>query len=328
MDCLSDLTIVNPIRPVNGAGLVGRLCGGIRYYGLLPAMTPVAQKAAVGRRWMAVAWLGALLVACYGPILAALVRQWNNDEDMGHGFFVPAVALYLVWQKRHALGAIEPRTNWWGLALVVYGAVQMYVGTLGAELFLSRTALVISLVGMVLFAGGTAYLRVLAFPLGLLFFMVPLPAIVYSRITFPLQLVASRAASFALAFLGIPVLRRGNVLELPEQTLSVVEACSGIRSLLSLSFLALVYGYFFDRRRSVRLVLLAATVPIAIVANAGRVTLTGLLSQYKPELAEGFFHSASGWVIFMVALASLIVLHQVLSRVCALVASRRRKVSA
>ncbi|HWQ52539.1 MAG TPA: exosortase [Bryobacteraceae bacterium] len=288
-------------------------------------MSPVAQKIRTGLPWTGIAagWFAALLACCYAPVLQALVAQWNNDEDMGHGFFVPLVAGYLAWQRRESLLTLRPSPSWWGLAVVAYGGLQLYIATVGAELFLARTAFIISVIGVVLFLLGWQHLRALAFPIFLLFFMVPIPAIVYSNITFPLQLLASRAADLALSLMQIPVLRHGNILELPEQTLSVVEACSGIRSLLSLSFLALVYGHFFERRAWIRVVLFVATIPIAIVANAGRVTLTGVLSEYKPELAEGFFHSASGWVIFMVALAILIVFHQVLNRTREFVHARR-----
>jgi exosortase len=237
------------------------------------------------------------------------------DEDMGHGFFVPLVVAYLVWQKRRELLELTPAPSWWGLAVVFYAALQSYVASLGAELFLARTAFVFSLIGAVLLLGGWAYVRALAFPLFLLFLMVPIPGVIYNQITLPLQLLASQLAEHSLSWLGIPVLREGNILELPSQSLSVVEACSGIRSLLSLTFLSLVYGYLFDRRVWMRIVLLAATVPIAIAANAGRVTITGVLSEYKSDLAEGFFHLAEGWVIFLVALAALLALHQLLNLV-------------
>jgi exosortase len=144
--------------------------------------------------------------------------------------------------------------------------------------------------------------------------MVPIPQVIYNRITFPLQIVASQAAEAALSVLGIPVLREGNVLNLADQTLNVVEACSGIRSLLSLSFLALVYGYFFEKRVWMRVFLFFLTIPIAIVANAGRVTLTGILAEVKPEWSEGFFHEMSGLVISMVALVLLIAFHQLFAR--------------
>jgi exosortase len=263
--------------------------------------------------WIAWAWFGALLLVSYAPVLWRLVRQWDADPDMGHGFFVPLVAGFIVWQKRTELLALKPSPNWWGLALVIYGGLQLYIATLGAELFLARSAFVISIIGIVLLLGGVQWIRALAFPLFLLFFMIPIPTVVYNSITFPLQLLASRVSTQALDWMQIPVLREGNVLELAQQKLSVVEACSGIRSLLSLTFLSLVYGYFFERKIWMRIVLFFATIPIAIVANASRVTLTGVLTEYKPELAEGFFHTASGWVIFMVALAILIVLHQILN---------------
>ena len=192
----------------------------------------------------------------------------------------------------------------------------MYIGTLGAELFLARTAFVEAIIGTVLFLGGTYAIRVMAFPLLLLFFMIPIPAVIYNRITFPLQLFASEVAASTLELLGVPVLRDGNVLELASQKLSVVEACSGIRSLLSLTFLSLVYAYFFDQKSWMKLALFIATVPIAILANAGRVTLTGLMSEtINPELAHGAAHTASGWVIFMIALAMMVITHQLINRI-------------
>ena len=234
---------------------------------------------------------------------------------MGHGFFVPIIAAYIAWQKRQELFEAELKPSPLGLLLVVFAGLQYYIATLGAELFLQRTAFIESLIGVVLFVGGWNALRVMMFPLFLLFFMVPIPAIIYNRITFPLQLFASQVAEIVLGAIGIPVLRDGNVLELASQKLSVVEACSGIRSLLSLTFLSLVYSYFFDSKPWMRVVLFVATIPIAIVANAGRVTLTGILSEIRPELAHGFFHTASGWVIFMIALFILVSLHQFLTRV-------------
>jgi exosortase len=151
--------------------------------------------------------------------------------------------------------------------------------------------------------------RALAFPLLLLPFMIPIPGVVYTSITFPLQLFASWVAEGALNFMGYPVFRDGNILELASQKLSVAEACSGIRSLLSLSFLSLVYAYFFDNRVWMRWFLLAATIPIAILANAGRVTITGILSEINPELAQGFFHELEGFVIFIIAGVMLVILH-------------------
>jgi len=189
------------------------------------------------------------------------------------------------------------------------------VATVGAEFFLARTAFILSLVGILATVGGWKLLRALAFPLFLLCLMVPLPAIIFNQITLPLQLFASWIAEQILGLIGIPVLREGNILSLPSQQLSVEEACSGIRSLLALSFLSLVYGYFFDDRPWMKWVLLVATIPIAIAANAGRVTLTGILSQMNPDLVSGTAHSFEGWVVFMVALALLIGTHSLVGKV-------------
>jgi exosortase len=268
-------------------------------------------------------WFGALVLGCYAPVLYSLAGNWVTDADMGHGFFVPMISAYIVWQKREELVAMKPRPNPWGLILVAGGALQLIVATLGVELFLARTAFIITLIGVVWTLAGTRILRKLAFPLFLLFFMVPIPAIIYNRLTFPLQLLASRLAFDALTVLGVPVLREGNILTLSTGSLSVVEACSGIRSLLSLTFLSLVYGFFFEKRTWVRVALFFSTIPIAIIANGSRVTITGLLSQIKPELAEGLFHESTGWVIFMVALAIMVAFHQILNRAIAFSNKRR-----
>ncbi len=276
----------------------------------LPEQVPVKSRTI---SWPAVAWFGILLIAVYFPILSHLVAQWSTDDDVSHGFFVPLVAGYIAWQRREKLLSLEWKPAWWGVGLLVWAGLQAYLGMLGAELFLQRTAFLISLVGMLLILGGTAVVRELAFPLLLLPFMIPLPTVVYNQITFPLQLFASAVAEKSLDVLNIPVLRDGNILELASQKLNVAEACSGIRSLLSLSFLSLVYAYFFDRKVWMRWVLLIATIPIAIIANAARVTLTGVFSEIDPSLAEGFFHEAEGWVIFVVALVILVAVHQTLN---------------
>jgi exosortase len=263
--------------------------------------------------WAGMACVFALLVVCYFPVLRHLIWQWSNDADMGHGFFVPVIAGYIAWQRRDQILAVKPKPNYWGLLLIAWGAFQLIVGRLGVELFLQRTAFLISFVGAILTICGTEMLRALAFPLFLLLFMIPIPTIIYTRITFPLQIFASRVAELVLGLVGIPVLRDGNILELASQRLSVVEACSGIRSLLSLTFLALVYSYFFDPKKWMRAALFVATIPIAILANAGRVTITGVLSEWRTDLAEGFFHSVEGWIIFLVAMVFMIITHRVIN---------------
>lgn len=258
----------------------------------------------------ALAAVGAAALIVYGPVLTSLVRQWASDENYSHGFIVIPFAGYFAWRDRRRLRALPVRPSAVGL-LVAFGSLLLFVaGQLGAELFLTRVSLIGVAAGAVLFLYGRAHLRTLAFPLGLLFFMVPLPAIVFNQIAFPLQLLASRVGETVLSTAGIPVLREGNVLVLPTTTLEVAQACSGIRSLVSLVTLAMLLGKFNEPRRWVRVVLAALAVPIAIAANAARVAGTGLAADWiGPGAAEGFFHEFSGWVMFVVAF-SLLVLAQ------------------
>jgi exosortase len=291
------------------------------------APEPAPQSKSFQVPWLTLAWFFGLLIVCYGPVLLRLVDQWNNDEDMGHGFFVPIIAGYIAWQKKDELLGHRLKPNYFGILIVVLAGFQLYIGTLGAELFLARTAIIEATVGLVLCLGGVYALRVMAFPLIVLCFMVPIPAVIYNQITFPLQLFASNVAAIALETMGIPVLRDGNVLELPSQKLNVVEACSGIRSLLSLTFLSIVYGYFFDKKGWMRVALFLAVVPIAIVANAGRVTLTGVMSEMNPEWAHGSAHTASGWVIFMIALFMMVVTHTLFNRIYRMFSGTAKHVS-
>jgi len=260
-------------------------------------------------------WFGGLLFLCYAPVLLHLFHQWQSDDDMGHGLFVPVVAAYIIWTRRQELLAIKPAPNPWGLALLVVASLQLGFATFAGELFLARTAFLLALAAIILYLRGVATIRALAFPLLLLLFMIPLPGIIYKQITFPLQLLASRLAESALEMMGISVLRDGNILEFANLKLSIIEACSGIRSLLSLSFFSMVYAFFCDNRNWMRWVLLMTTVPIAIIANAGRVVLTGLFGRYSPELAEGVLHGLSGWVIFVLALAIFMLNHKLLNKV-------------
>ena len=263
--------------------------------------------------WQPIVWFGLLLILCYWPILYRMVAQWATDEDMGHGFFVPLVAGFIVWQRRRVLAAIPRKSNIWGLVLVIFAAVQATAATLGAELFTARLAFLISLVGVILYLGGKEWVKALAFPLLLLLFMIPIPQIIYARLTLSLQILASQLAETMIGWMGIPVIRTGNLLELPSQTLNIVDACSGIRSLLTLTFLSLVYSYFSDKRIWMRWALLIATVPIAILANGIRVALTGLLSEINTKLAQGLFHETEGYLVFVIALGALVITHKLIS---------------
>lgn len=263
---------------------------------------------------VALAAVGAAALIVYGPVLSSLVRQWASDENYSHGFIVIPFAGYFAWRERRRLAALPVRPSAAGLLLAVGSLALFAAGKLGAELFLTRVSLIGLLAGSILFLYGRAHLRTLAFSLGLLCFMVPLPAVVFNQIAFPLQLLASRVGETVLSTAGIPVLREGNVLLLPTATLEVAQACSGIRSLVSLLTLAVLLGKFTEPRRWVRVALAALAVPIAIAANAARVAGTGLAAEWiGPRAAEGFFHEFSGWAMFVVAFSLLILTQRALA---------------
>ncbi len=255
--------------------------------------------------------IGALVAVLYFDVLAGLVENWSSDSDFSHGFLVPVFAAYLVWSKRKTILNKEDVHTWSGIAVVAFGLLTLVVGVYGAAIFLSRISLVIVLAGLVLSFGGWRLLRELRFALLVLFLAFPLPAIIFNQITLPLQFLASKLASNLLTLFGVPVLREGNVIELPAMTLEVAEACSGIRSLMALFTLAVFYGYFLEKSFLRRAVLVVASIPIAIAANAVRIFGTGLCVQYwDPDKALGFFHEFSGWVMFLVSLVCLFVVHR------------------
>jgi exosortase len=248
--------------------------------------------------------------------LSSLVRQWASDDNYSHGFFVLPLALYFAWERRAALAEATRRPGTTGLALIVASLLVRLAGVLGSDLFLTRVSLIGVIAGTIWFVWGQRHLRILAFPILFLLLMIPLPAVVFNQLAFPLQLFASRVGETAIALAGIPVLREGNVLHVPAATLEVAEACSGIRSLVSLVMLAIVLGYFTGQGTRGRTLLALAAVPIAIVANAARVAGTGLSAEWiGPEAAQGFFHTFSGWLMFVIAFAGLLILQQVFARV-------------
>ncbi len=257
----------------------------------------------------------------YRHVLAKLALDWWTDDNYSHGFFIIPVAAYLAWERRTRFCAAACRPTFVGLIVIVGSILVLVGGVLGSELFLTRISLLGTTGGIVLFLFGWPRLRVLAFPMAFLFLMIPLPAILFNQIAFPLQLLASRFGEATLGAVDIPVLREGNVLILANTTLEVAEACSGIRSLISLLTLGIVFGYFADSRVWVRTLIALSSVPVAIVANGARVAGTGIAASYiGPAAAEGFFHEFSGWIVFVASFVMMFLVH----RAVLLVAPRPR----
>jgi len=260
--------------------------------------------------------LAAATALVYAPVLSKLATDWWNDPDYSHGLLCAPAALGIAFHRRRALGLLRPRPSSVGLAGAIAAMGLLGLGTLGAELFLTRISLALFLASSVLFLYGWRHLRALAFPFALLLLSIPIPAIIITRITLPLQFAASAMSEAGLMAAGIPVLREGNVLVLPNATLQVAEACSGIRSLVSLVVLALVIGRMVDRRMTARAAFVAAAVPVAVLVNGLRVTITAVATYfYGPAAAVGVVHEALGVLTFVLAAALLAACARVVRKV-------------
>jgi exosortase len=251
-----------------------------------------------------------MLVLLYHGIAVKLVTDWYELPDFSHGFLIPFFAAFLLWDKRRQLQSTAIDPSWAGVWLVALGLFVLLLGIFGADLFLQRTSFVLLTAGLVWTLLGRAMLRQVMFVLFVLLLAIPLPTILFNQITFPLQIVASKLASALLPLAGVPVLREGNVIQLPAMQLEVAEACSGIRSLMSLFTVAVIYGYLLERSNWRRVVMALSSIPIAVAANGARIFGTGLCVQYwDPDKAMGFFHEFSGWLMFLVSLGCLYLVH-------------------
>lgn len=287
--------------------------------------------------WKPVLTLAALAFL-YATVLAKLAGDWWTDENYSHGLLVPFVIGFIVWLEFDELKKVSGNPSLiFGGALILTALLMLLAGTLGAELFMQRASMVLMLGGAVVYFFGVKILKLLLVPFALLLLSIPIPQIIFNKIAFPLQIWASQLAIWGIRIFEVPSVRKGNVIELLPQgatqvvSLEVVEACSGIRSLMTLMTLALVLSYFmrakkpdaesgwldclkdFDFWRT--LLLMFSAIPIAILTNAARVTATGVLTfYYGKQAAEGFAHDASGWLVYLVALGLLILVNFVLKK--------------
>jgi exosortase len=251
----------------------------------------------------------------YANTIAKLVRDWSIDDNYSHGFLIPVIAVYLVWQRRDELAGLSAETDYRGLLLVAIGMVLHIVGNLGAELFTMRVSLIVTLWGLVLFLCGGSITRRVAVPLVYLVFMVPIPAIIWNKFAFPLQLFAAGLTAKLVSLIGIPILREGNILHLANTTLEVVDACSGLRSLTSLLALSGAFAFIVNLRSLSRWVLFLSAIPIAVAVNILRLTVTAIMARYiGPEVAHGFMHDASGLLIFVAAFVLVYLVFLLLAR--------------
>jgi exosortase len=272
--------------------------------------------------------VAACLLIVYAPVLGHLARQWWNEPDYSHGFLVPLFSAYVLWQRGDRLRQVSRRPSWHGMAILCASLCLLFVGSLGAELFLQRISLLGVLIGLTVWFWGWPMVRAAAFPLALLLLMIPLPGVIYYQMVFPLQMLASRLATFVLHAINLfPVLREGNVIVLPSTKLEVAEACSGLRSVFSLLTIAAIYAYLAEENNFIRWTLCLLVFPIAVVGNAGRVVFAAISAELAGvSAAEGWAHFLSGLFLFFFSTLLLLLCHALITEAAQRLSPLRRRV--
>jgi exosortase len=260
--------------------------------------------------------IAAILLVVYLPALVDLVSDWASDGNYSHGFLVPIISAYLIWRKRKELAAIEISPSKAGLAIIIAGLILFILGNGASEYFTVRISLVVTIFGLALYFFGRPVIKRTWFELLFLVFMIPIPYVIYFSATFPMQLLASKVTVAVLNLIGMPVVRQGNIIHLPEHSLEVAEACSGMRSLVSLLALGAIYAYLTQKRFSAKAILFLSTIPIAVLGNIFRVFITALIV-YTTDLniTEEPIHSIMGASVFVIALICLLIFGAILRKV-------------
>jgi exosortase len=254
--------------------------------------------------------------AAFSPIVPALVDMWFSHSDNSHALLVPLISLYFLWEKREAMRRFPVQGSSLGLVLLVVSLAIYFVSFVGGIAFFARLMLVAALIGLLWGYLGTPMLRPLAFPLGFLFFMVPVPDTLLGLVSFPLQLAATKISAGLIQFCSIPVYREGNMLYFLQTQLEVAEACSGIRSIMSLTMLSVIFAYMSSGNGWRKAILILAAIPIAMLANILRVSGTGVLAHFFGDrVARGFLHEFSGLAVFLFGLGMLFMVYRVLRAV-------------
>lgn len=252
--------------------------------------------------YLQIALISIAFFALYSHTAINLVRDWSGNPNFSHGFLVPFITGFMIWQKKHLLPLDNISPSFFGLPVIVLGMAMHVAGNVGAELFVMRASLVVTLIGLSLYLLGGRFTKEIYVPILYLIIMIPIPAILWNKLAFPLQGFAARLTADVVATIGIPIFREGNVLHLANTSLEVVDACSGIRSLTSLLALSGAFSYISNLTVGGKWLLFLSAVPIAVAVNIIRLTATAVMARYiGPEAAQGFLHDMSGIVVFVAA---------------------------
>ena len=267
------------------------------------------------RTYFQVGIVATVFVGFYYPFIVTMINDWNENDNYCHGYLIPFISVYMIFSCRRKLEEVDITPNNWGLLVIAIGLVQLVVAKIGSEFFLQRTSMIIVLFGLSLFLLGKELTKRISVPVLYLVFMIPIPAIIWFKLALPMKLLASILSEWSIGAMGIPVLREGNILHLAECSLEVVDACSGLRSLVSMLAISAALAYLSKNTCLRKWLLFLSAIPIAISVNIVRVTVTaGLANRFGEEVANGFLHGFSGWLLFTLGIMMLISVYVVLSK--------------
>lgn len=256
-----------------------------------------------------------IFICLFLPVYPGMYNIWITHSNNSHGILVPLISAFFLWQSRNKINWGNTKRSNLGMAIIILSMLAYVLSVLGAIEVVPRIAIVTTLIGLVLYHLGPDNFSKLSFPLFFLLFMVPVPIAIISKVSLPLQMIATKLSAFIIQSISIPVYREGNMLYFVNTSLEVAQACSGLRSLTAFLMLSILFAYLLDGTKVQRTILVAMAFPLAFLSNLFRVTGTGILAHcFGGSVARGFLHEFSGMIVFCFGLICLFFLYNLLNK--------------